>query len=344
MQEITITRPDDWHLHLRDNELLELTVPATSAVFARAVIMPNLVPPVTNVTLAMEYRDRILAQVPAGDNFQPLMALYLTQDTTVDEVLEASQHPEVIGYKLYPAGATTNSSAGVTAVQEMGPVFEAMQEHGVPLLIHGEVTEAQIDIFDREKEFIDRYLRDIVTNYPRLKVILEHITTKDAVDFVLESREGVAATITPQHLLMNRNDMLVGGIRPHNFCLPVLKRRMHQEALQQAAVSGNPKYFLGTDSAPHSKDKKETACGCAGCFSALSAIELYAELFARMDALDKLEGFASHYGADFYGRPRNQETITLKQQTWTVPKKVNCSGREFVPYWAGEDLNWKFER
>jgi len=341
MQEITITRPDDWHLHLRDNELLELTVPATSAVFARAVIMPNLVPPVTNVKLAMEYRDRILAQVPAGDSFEPLMALYLTQDTTVDEVLEASQNPDIIGYKLYPAGATTNSSAGVTAVQEMGPVFEAMQEHGVPLLIHGEVTEAQIDIFDREKEFIDRYLRDIVTNYPRLKVILEHITTKDAVDFVLESREGVAATITPQHLLMNRNDMLVGGIRPHNFCLPVLKRRMHQEALQQAAVSGNPKFFLGTDSAPHSKDKKETACGCAGCFSALSAIELYTELFARMDALDKLEGFASHFGADFYGRPRNKETITLKQETWTVPDKVNCSEREFVPYWSGEQLNWR---
>ncbi|MCC5855976.1 MAG: dihydroorotase [Idiomarina sp.] len=340
MQTITMIRPDDWHLHLRDGALLHETVPATARVFHRAVVMPNLVPPVTTVKAAMAYRERILAALPAAMTFQPLMTLYLTQTTSVDEIRAAAENPHVIGFKLYPAGATTNSSAGVTAVAEMGYVFEAMAEFGVPLLIHGEVTESHIDIFDREKVFIDRYLRHIVEQHPRLKVILEHITTADAADFVREARDGVAATITPQHLLMNRNDLLVGGVRPHNFCLPVLKRRSHQEALQQAAISGNPKFFLGTDSAPHARHKKEAACGCAGCYSAPAAIELYAEFFAQMDALDKLENFASRFGAEFYGFPLNTDTITLVKQEWTVPELIHADDEPFVPYWAGESLMW----
>ncbi|CUS47473.1 MAG: homodimeric type dihydroorotase PyrC [Idiomarinaceae bacterium HL-53] len=342
MDSIQIIRPDDWHLHLRDGDLLEGTVPATARVFHRAVIMPNLVPPVTTVASAMAYRERILAALPAEMTFTPLMALYLTQTTPVEEIQKAGANPHIIGFKLYPAGATTNSDSGVTAVQDMGAIFTAMEEHGVPLLIHGEVTEAEIDIFDREKEFIDRYLSHIVSRHPRLKVILEHITTKDAADFVSEARDGVAATITPQHLLMNRNDLLVGGVRPHNFCLPVLKRRAHQEALQAVAVSGNPKFFLGTDSAPHARHKKESACGCAGCYSAPAAIELYAEFFSRMDALDKLEGFASRFGAEFYGYPLNDTKITLAREPWQVPGQIQVGYDEFVPYWANETLQWRF--
>lgn len=338
---LTITQPDDWHLHFRDGAMLAMTVPATARVFRRAIVMPNLVPPVTTVTLAEQYRRNIMAVLPAESNFEPLMALYLTQDTSPADVREAAQNSNIIGYKLYPAGATTNSSSGVKTIDAMGPVLETMQEFGVPLLIHGEVTEPEIDIFDRERVFIDRYLAPITEKFPRLKVVLEHITTKDAVDFVRAAHELVAATITPQHILMNRNDLLVGGVHVHNYCLPVLKRRTHQEALQQAAISGNPKFFLGTDSAPHVQAAKETACGCAGCFSAFTAIELYAEAFGQLNALDKLEGFASHFGADFYGRPRNTNTITLLQKTWQAPATVSHGGETWVPYWAGRALQWQ---
>lgn len=338
---LCIDQPDDWHLHFRDGDMLAMTVPATARVFKRAIVMPNLAPPVTNVAQAEAYRQRILANVPAGTDFEPLMALYLTQDTTAEDVRDAAQNPNIIGYKLYPAGATTNSSAGVRAVEAMGPVFEAMQELSVPLLVHGEVTEPEIDIFDREKVFIDRYLVPITERYNRLKVVLEHITTKDAVDFVTSAHDLVAATLTPQHILMNRNDLLVGGVHVHNYCLPVLKRRSHQEALQQAAISGNKKFFLGTDSAPHVQAKKETACGCAGCFSAFTAIELYAEAFAQLGALEKLEGFASHFGADFYGRPRNTKKINLQRMAWQAPETVTHGGDTWVPYWAGKQLQWQ---
>lgn len=339
----TITQPDDWHLHFRDEEVLGMTVPATARVFNRAIVMPNLVPPVTNVALAMAYRERILAALPTGSNFTPLMALYLTQHTTPAEVQEAAANPHVIGYKLYPAGATTNSSAGVSAITAMAPVLAAMEEAGVPLLIHGEVTEPEIDIFDRERVFIERYLVPITQQYPNLRVVLEHITTADAVEFVRAAHSNVGATITPQHLLMNRNDLLVGGVHVHNYCLPVLKRRRHQEALQQAAISGNPKFFLGTDSAPHVQANKETACGCAGCFSAFSAIELYAEIFAQLGAIDKLEGFASHFGADFYGLPRNRNKITLVAKPWHAPTLVTHGNEQWVPYWAGRPLQWQVE-
>lgn len=340
-KHMTLLRPDDWHLHVRDGDVLADIVPETSKAFHRAVIMPNLVPPVTCVQAAASYRERILQAVPAEHTFQPLMALYLTQTTTAEQVREAANTPFVIGFKLYPAGATTNSAAGVTDVASMADVFNTMAELGVPLLVHGEVTEPEVDIFDREKVFIDRYLVDIVEQHPRLKVVLEHITTADAAQFVTEAREGVAATITPQHLLMNRNDLLVGGVRPHNFCLPVLKRRTHQEALQAAAISGSPRFFLGTDSAPHTQANKENACGCAGCYSAPAAIELYAEFFSRMNALDKLENFASRFGAEFYGLPVNTSTITLAKEEWRVPEQVEVAGQTFVPYWAGELLQWK---
>ncbi|RUO50246.1 dihydroorotase [Pseudidiomarina aquimaris] len=343
MQELTLPRPDDWHLHLRDEELLATTVPATAKVFGRAVIMPNLVPPVTTVEQALDYRQRILAQRPADSAFRPLMALYLTQQTSVDTVRAAAENAEVIGFKLYPSGATTNSAAGVTDIEALDEVFAAMAELQVPLLVHGEVTAAEIDIFDREKVFIDTKLRPLLARHPKLKLVLEHITTGDAVDFVLEQGSNVAATITPQHLLMNRNDLLVGGIRPHNYCLPILKRREHQEALQRAAVSGSPKFFLGTDSAPHGQSKKEAACGCAGCYSAPAAIELYAEFFERMNALDKLADFASHFGADFYGYERAKEQIKLVRSEWTVPATVDTAIGPMVPYWANEALQWRFE-
>lgn len=343
LQRITILRPDDWHLHVRDGDVLNDIVPETSKVFHRAVIMPNLVPPVTSLEAAASYRERILAAVPSQHQFQPLMTLYLTQNTSLDLIRAAAKAPHIIGFKLYPAGATTNSAAGVTNVANMAEVFETMSECGVPLLVHGEVTEADVDIFDREKVFIDRYLRHLVEQHSRLKVVLEHITTAEAAQFVMAAREGVAATITPQHLLMNRNDLLVGGVRPHNFCLPVLKRRTHQEALQQAAVSGSSRFFLGTDSAPHSQSNKENACGCAGCYSAPAAIELYAEFFSRMNSLDKLENFASRFGAEFYGLPVNDSKITLVNESWQVPKTVQVAGQNFVPYWAGQELQWRLQ-
>ncbi|RUO62417.1 dihydroorotase [Pseudidiomarina insulisalsae] len=341
MQQLTLPRPDDWHLHLRDEDLLATTVPASAEVFGRAVIMPNLVPPVTTVELAMAYRERILQHLPEGSDFRPLMALYLTQQTTVEIVEQAAQNDEIIGFKLYPSGATTNSAAGVTDIEALDAVFKAMAELQVPLLVHGEVTDKQIDIFDREKVFIDTKLRPLLARHPKLKLVLEHITTSDAVDFVLEQGPNVAATITPQHLLMNRNDLLVGGIRPHNYCLPILKRREHQEALQKAAVSGSPKFFLGTDSAPHGQSKKEAACGCAGCYSAPAALQLYAEFFDRMNALDKLADFASHFGADFYGYRRATEEVTLQRESWQVPATVDTAIGPMVPYWANEQLSWQ---
>ncbi|NVK87905.1 MAG: dihydroorotase [Gammaproteobacteria bacterium] len=340
---LTLTQPDDWHLHFRDGDLLAETVPATARCFARAIVMPNLVPPVTTAAAATEYRARIMQAVPEDKAFEPLMTLYLTGETTVADI-QAAKAAGVVAAKLYPRGATTNSDAAVKQVESLFPVFEEMTRQNMLLLIHGEVTDAEIDIFDREKEFIDRHLQAIVRAMPELKVVFEHITTKDAVDFVVTATDKVAATITPQHLLMNRNDLLVGGVRPHNFCLPVLKRNLHQQALQKAVASGSKRFFLGTDSAPHARHMKESACGCAGCYSAWSAIELYAEVFERLGCLDNLEGFASHYGADFYGLPRNTNTITLVRESWQVPSKINLpSGDELVPFYAGETLNWKLQ-
>lgn len=343
MTSLTLHTPDDWHLHFRDGDMLSETVAATARCFHRAIVMPNLVPPVVNAQMVMAYKDRILAARPQGSNFEPLMTLFLTNNTSSDDIREAKA-AGIIAAKLYPAGATTNSDAAVKTLDALYPVFATMAEEGMLLLVHGEVTEAHIDIFDREKEFIDRYLVPITQAFPELKVVMEHITTKDAAEFVLASSDKVAATITPQHLLLNRNDLLVGGIRPHNFCLPVLKRNIHQAALQQVVASGSSKFFLGTDSAPHEKYKKENACGCAGCYSAWSAIELYAELFDQLGCLDKLENFASHYGPDFYELPRNTTTITLVKQSWQVPDELTLpNGRPIVPFFAGQTLKWKLQ-
>ena len=341
MTELHLTMPDDWHLHLRDGALLAETVPATARAFARAIVMPNLVPPVLDAEAAMAYRQRIEAARPAESHFAPLMTLYLTDHTTA-EMIHAAHAAGVVAVKLYPAGATTHSDLAVTSLDRLEPVFEALTELEMPLLIHGEVTDELVDIFDRERVFIERHLVPMVSRFPHLKVVMEHITTAQAVEFVLSASDRVAATITPQHLLMNRNHLLVGGIRPHNYCLPVLKRRRHQEALQQVAISGNPKFFLGTDSAPHLQGRKESPCGCAGCYSAPAALELYAEIFERLGALEKLEAFASHFGADFYGLPRNRGRVTLKREPWQVPERVQLAdGQTLVPYWAGQPLNWR---
>ncbi len=340
---ITITMPDDWHLHFRDGDFLQETVPATERCFRRAIVMPNLVPPVVNADMATAYRQRILAAAKSEKGFEPLMTLYLTNATTPEMLAEAKK-AGVVAAKLYPAGATTNSDTAVSDLTHLEPVFARLAEEGMLLLVHGEVTDSEIDIFDREKVFIDRHLRDIAENFPELKIVFEHITTKDAVDFVLSASENVAATITPQHLLLNRNDLLVGGVHPHNYCLPVLKRNIHQTALREAVASGSPKFFLGTDSAPHEKHKKESACGCAGCYSAWSAIELYAQVFDELNALENLEGFASHHGADFYGLPRNKGTITLLRQTWQVPEEITLpNGHLIVPFYAGKTLQWKLQ-
>lgn len=341
MTELHLTMPDDWHLHLRDGALLAETVPATARAFARAIVMPNLVPPVLDAEAAMAYRQRIEAARLAESHFAPLMTLYLTDHTTA-EMIHAAHAAGVVAVKLYPAGATTHSDLAVTSLDRLEPVFEALTELEMPLLIHGEVTDELVDIFDRERVFIERHLVPMVSRFPHLKVVMEHITTAQAVEFVLSASDRVAATITPQHLLMNRNHLLVGGIRPHNYCLPVLKRRRHQEALQQVAISGNPKFFLGTDSAPHLQGRKESPCGCAGCYSAPAALELYAEIFERLGALEKLEAFASHFGADFYGLPRNRGRVTLKREPWQVPERVQLAdGQTLVPYWAGQPLNWR---
>ncbi len=341
MTILTIQTPDDWHLHFRDGDILKETVAATARCFKRAIVMPNLVPPVTTAELALAYKQRIIDAAPAGSNFEPLMTIYLTNTTTVDDI-RAAKAAGIPAAKLYPAGATTNSDAAVSALDQLLPIFEAMEQEGVLLLIHGEVTDGDIDIFDREKVFIDRHLSTIVNSFPQLKIVFEHITTKDAVDFVSDASDYVAATITPQHLLLNRNDLLVGGVHPHNYCLPVLKRNIHQQALRAVVASGSKKFFLGTDSAPHEKHRKESACGCAGCYSAWSAIELYAQVFEDLGCLDKLEGFASHYGPDFYGLPRNEGTIRLEKKEWQVPAEITLpNGSPIVPFFAGKDLQWK---
>ncbi len=339
--QLTITQPDDWHLHLRDDDALLTTVTDSARYFGRAVVMPNLRPPVTNTALAKAYYQRIINARPEGSDFEPLMTLYLTDNTTAEEIKTAKESGIVKAVKLYPAGATTNSDAGVTDLKHCAAALTAMQEVGMPLLVHGEVTHADIDVFDREKVFIEQVLKPLLADYPNLKVVFEHITTKEAVDFVKSANSQIAATITPHHLLMNRNDLLVGGIHPHNYCLPVLKRNTHQQALIEAATSGNNKFFLGTDSAPHPRSGKETSCGCAGIYSAHAAIELYAEAFEKENALDKLEGFASHFGPDFYGLARNTTTITLNKQPWQVPESVDFSSEQLIPMRAGNTIQWK---
>lgn len=339
--KLTITRPDDWHLHVRDGDALPYTVPFTARQFARAIIMPNLTPPNISTQQALQYRERILAAVPAGIDFNPLMTLYLTDNTPPEEIRLARDSGHVQAVKLYPAGATTNSDAGVTDITKCYPTLEAMQENGMPLLVHGEVTDSEIDVFDREQVFIDRVLIPTRKAFPELKIVFEHITTRQAVDFVLGEDNHTAATITPQHLLYNRNAIFKGGIRPHYYCLPVLKREEHRLALVKAATSGNHKFFLGTDSAPHAQNRKENACGCAGIFSAPLAIELYARAFDDNNALDRLEGFASHFGPDFYGLPRNTGTITLQKQNWTVPESYPYVDGNIIPLHAGEEEHWK---
>ena len=344
MSRITITKPDDWHIHLRDGDMLERTVNDVAAWANRAVVMPNLSPPVKNIADATAYHNRIMAALEGFPQFEPLMTLYLTDSTTSQDIKAAAGSKLVCGVKLYPAGATTNSAAGVTGLETLKPTLEAMQSHDLPLLVHGEVTDPDVDIFDREAKFIERTLAPLTDELPELRIILEHITTEDSVNFVAESRPGVAATITPQHLLFDRNDMLVGGIRPHLFCLPVLKRRQHKEALRRAAMSGNPKFFIGTDSAPHTVETKESSCGCAGCYSAHAAIPLYAEAFEEENSLDKLEAFTSHFGADFYRRPRNQETIDLVKVDNLSPESLRFGSSTVVPLRAGELLKWRLEK
>ncbi len=339
--QLTLTRPDDWHLHVRDGALLDDVVPATARCFGRAIIMPNLAPPVTTAAQAMAYRERILAARGSHTGFEPLMTLYLTGSTTADDIREAAD-AGILAAKLYPAGATTNSASGVKDIRDIDQVLAAMADCCMLLLVHGEVTHPEIDIFDREKAFIDKVLGPLMERHQRLKVVMEHITTRDAAEFVKSHTEGrLAATITPQHLLYNRNHLLVGGVRPHLYCLPVLKRNVHQQALQDTVASGDHRFFLGTDSAPHARDTKETACGCAGCYSAFSAIELYAEIFEDLGILDKLEAFASFNGPDFYGLSRNTDTITLKRESWTIPDTLPLADSTIVPLGAGETLRWK---
>jgi len=340
--QITITRPDDWHLHLRDSEALAAVLAHTAAQFGRAIVMPNLKPPVTSVEQAAAYRARILAALPAGAAFEPLMTLYLTDNTPASEIARAAASGFVKAVKLYPAGATTNSDAGLTDIAKAYDTLAEMERVGLPLLVHGEVTDPAIDLFDREKVFIDTVLLPLTQRFPKLKVVMEHITTRDAAEFVAAAPSTVAATITAHHLLYNRNAIFLGGVRPHWYCLPVLKRETHRQALLAAATSGSPKFFLGTDSAPHAKGAKEAACGCAGCYTAYAAIELYAEAFEQAGALDQLETFASFNGPDWYGLPRNGSKITLAKQDWTVPADYPYAGGErIVPLRAGETLSWK---
>lgn len=341
MTTLEITRPDDWHVHLRDGEALAQTSPAMARYFGRAIIMPNLVPPVLNAEQALAYQARInAAQADCPRQFEPLMVLYLTDSTSPEDIRQAKQ-AGVIACKVYPAGATTNSDSGVTDISKIYPVLAEMQAQGLLLLLHGEVTDSHIDIFDREQAFIDRTLGKLVDDFPELRIVLEHITTQDAVEFVTNAGPLVGATITAHHLLYNRNDMLAGGIRPHYYCLPILKRNTHQQALIKAATSGNPKFFLGTDSAPHTQANKETSCGCAGSYTAYAAIELYAEAFEQARALDKLEGFASHYGPDFYGLARNSDKIKLEKDSWQVPEQLTLNNQPLIPLRAGETLQWQ---
>ena len=339
---LTLRRPDDWHLHLRDGPGLPSVAAHTAQVFGRAIVMPNLKPPVTTVVAARAYRDRILAALPAGTDFEPLMTLYLTDNTPIAQIAEAKASGFVHAVKYYPAGATTNSDSGVTSLERVYPVLAAMERHGVILSLHGEVTAPEVDMFDRERVFVDKLLPGIIGNFPGLKVVLEHITTREAAAFVLAHAQNIAATITPQHLLYSRNALFAGNyLRPHNFCLPILKRETHRQALVAAATSGDSRFFLGTDSAPHAKHTKENACGCAGCYSAPVALPMYAEAFEDAGRLDHLEGFASRFGAAFYGLPPHADTVTLKRETWTVPTEYAFGNATVVPLRAGEDLRWR---
>ncbi len=343
MKTLTIIQPDDWHLHLRTGDILETVVAHTSRQFKRAIVMPNLKPPITSVVEALTYRHQILQALPQESEFEPLMTLYLTNQTTIDDIKQVAICEFIHAFKLYPAGATTNSDAGVNDLTVIYPILEAMQQYHVPLLIHGEITDEACDIFDRERLFIERHLTDIVKEFPTLKIVLEHVTTEEAVQFVESTPANIGATITPQHLLFNRNALLVGGIHPHHYCLPILKREKHRQALVKAATRGNPKFFLGTDSAPHITNLKESACGCAGCYSAFAAIELYTEVFEKEKSLDKLEAFASFYGADFYGLARNTQTITLEKKNWEIPSQYGRQENLITPLKAGETLSWKMK-
>ncbi|MGA7178802.1 MAG: dihydroorotase [Thiobacillaceae bacterium] len=341
MNVITLTRPDDWHLHLRDGNDMASVLPDTAKRFARAIVMPNLKPPVTTVNLASAYRARILAALPPGLAFEPLMTLYLTDNTRPEEIARAKQSGFIHAVKYFPAGATTNSDSGVTELTKAYPAIAAIEAHDLPLLLHGEVTDPDVDVFDREAVFIDRLLTRLIRDFPKLRIVLEHITTRQAAEFVTAASSNLAATITAHHLLYNRNAMFKGGIRPHYYCLPVLKRELHREALINAATSGNAKFFLGTDSAPHVQTAKETACGCAGIYTAHAAIELYAEIFEAAGALGKLEAFASFYGADFYHLPRNTERIGLKKESWAAPDEITMGGQPLIPLRAGEAIGWR---
>lgn len=344
MQTLTITKPDDWHLHLRDGAAMQAVLPHTSRQFARAIIMPNLKPPIRTVAEATQYYERIIAAVPRTHSFEPLMTLYLTDNMPPSEialVAKSGVDSVVKAVKYYPAGATTNSDSGVTDIAKCDSVLAAMEQADIPLLLHGEVTGDSVDVFDRERVFIEQHLVRLATKFPRLRMVLEHITTSEAVQFVSEANENIAATITPQHLLLSRNAIFKGGIRPHFYCLPILKRESHRVSLLKAATSGNAKFFLGTDSAPHTKNSKESCCGAAGCYSSLHAMPLYAEAFESVNALDKLEGFASFYGADFYKLPRNADTITLNKIAWTVPEEIPFTESALVPLRAGETLQWQ---
>jgi dihydroorotase len=341
MDRITLRRPDDFHVHLRDGRAMAAVLADTARRFARAIVMPNLKPPVTTTASALHYRDRILGELPDASDFEPLMTLYLTDDTPPDEIARAKLSGHIHGVKLYPAGATTHSAAGVTRISRCFHTLERMEQIGLPLLVHGESTDPAIDVFDREKAFLEETLGPLVERFPQLKVVLEHITTRDAVQYVEVTGANVAATITAHHLLMNRNALFQGGIRPHHYCLPVLKREEHRDALVEAATSGNPKFFLGTDSAPHARGAKETACGCAGIYSAHAALELYATAFEEAGALDRLEAFASEHGANFYGLPHNRGSVTLVREEWRVPETLDFGGEPLVPLRAGDTVPWK---
>jgi dihydroorotase len=341
MRKITITRPDDWHLHLRDGAQLRAVLPDTARRFARAIVMPNLKPPVTTVAAAAAYRDRILAALPAGARFEPLMTLYLTDETPAREIADARASGMVHAVKYYPAGATTHSDAGVTDIARCGRALEAMEKHELPLLVHGEVTDPEVDVFDRERVFVERVLSPLIARHAGLKVVLEHVTTREAVEFVGAAPRRVAATITAHHLLLSRNALFAGGVRPHHYCLPVLKREAHRQALVRSATGGDPKFFLGTDSAPHARHTKESDCGCAGIYTAHAGIELYAEAFAAAGALERLEGFASRHGAQFYGFPVNEDTITLAEEPWPVAADLPFGDDRLVPLRAGQQVKWK---
>ena len=341
MKTLTLTRPDDCHLHLRDGEQMRAVLPDTARRFARAIVMPNLKPPIITAEMALTYREHILAALPPDMRFEPLMTLYLTDNTAPSEIFEGRRNGTIHGVKYYPAGATTNSAAGVTDIARCYRTLAAMEETGMPLLVHGEVTDPAVDVFDREKSFLDRVLMPLTQRFPQLRIVFEHITTQEAVEFVTGAWGHIAATITARHMLLNRNAMFQGGIRPHHYCLPVLKRESHRQKLVEAATSGNPKFFLGTDSAPHPRSAKESTCGCAGVYTAYAAIELYAEAFEQAGALDKLEAFASFHGADFYKLPRNKDSITLKKESWNVPSQLDFGSETLIPLRAGESLAWK---